>query len=371
MGRPHVSSVAFEYKKESLVLPYWFLFSLVAYFAVTRSRQIVPPAHGGNWSMQWWMIFVVLVLMIGMRHEVGADWVAYITHLESATGVSLTEALAQKDPAYAFLNWIGGHWGGIYLVNTVCATLFAWGLVAFCRTQPLPWLALTVAIPFLVIVVAMGVTRQGVAIGLAMFALVAIVKGRVLHFVLWIAIAALFHKSAVILVPMAVLAGTKRKLWTVIGVGGATALLFLLILQEHVDGLQKAYLEAEYQSSGAAIRIVMNALPALLFLFFRRRFALPREQQSFWTWVALSALVFIVLLYSSSSSTAVDRVALYWIPLQIFVWSRLPIALGSRRGNTIIWISLIVAYSAAVLFVWLVFAVHAEAWLPYQFYPWY
>lgn len=353
------------------MLPYWFLFALVAYFAVTHSRAIVPPAHGGNWSMQWWLIFVVLVLMIGMRHEVGADWGTYLFHLESATGASLTEALIQKDPAYGFLNWIGGHWGGIYLVNTICAALFAWGLVAFCRTQPLPWLSLTVAIPFLVIVVAMGVTRQGVAIGLAMFALVAVGKGRVLHFVLWIAIAALFHKSAVILVPMAVLAGTKRKLWMVIGVGGVAALLFVLLLQEHVDNLQTTYLEAEYQSSGAAIRIAMNALPALLFLFFRRRFALPREQQSFWTWVALTALVLVVLLYLSPSTAAVDRVALYWIPLQLFVWSRLPIALGSRRGNTKIWISLVVAYSAAVLFVWLGFGARAVAWLPYQFYPWY
>lgn len=352
------------------MLPYWFLFALAAYFAVTRSRAIVPPAHGGNWSAQWWMIFVVLTLMIGMRYEVGGDWATYFDQLERATGVSLTEALSQGDPAYSFLNWIGGHWGGVYLVNTVCAALFAWGLVAFCRTQPYPWLALIVAIPYLVMVVAMGYTRQGVAIGLAMLALVALGKGRMLHFVLWIAIAALFHKSAVILVPMAVLAGTKRKLWMVIGVGVVAWLLFVLLLQESVDSLRSGYLEAEYESSGAAIRIAMNALPALLFLFFRRRFALPREQQSFWTWVALSALVFVVLLYLSPSSTAVDRVALYWIPLQLFVWSRLPIAMGSRRGNKKIWISLVTGYSATVMFVWLMFAQTAFAWLPYKFFPW-
>jgi hypothetical protein len=84
----------------------------------------------------------------------------------------------------------------------------------------------------------------------------------------------------------------------------------------------------------------------------------------------LSALVLVVVLYLSPSSAAVDRVALYWIPLQIFVWSRLPIALGSRRGNKKIWIILVLAYSAAVMFVWLGFADHAYAWLPYQFYPW-
>lgn len=352
------------------MLPYWFLFSLVAYFAVTHTREVVSTAHDGNWSMQWWMIFFVLVLMIGGRHEVGADWVSYIDYVENATGMSLAEALIQPDPAYVFFNWVGGHWGGIYLVNTVCAALFAWGLVAFCRAQPLPWLALTVAIPFLVIVVAMGVTRQSVAIGLAMLALVALVKGRVLRFVLWIVIAALFHKSAIILLPIAMLAGTNRKLWIVIGVGGLVAFLFVLLVLESVDHLQAEYLTAEYQSSGATIRIAMNALPALLFLYFRHRFSLPKEQQSFWTWVALSALMLVVLLYLSPSSAAVDRVALYWIPIQLFVWSRIPTALESRRGNKKIWISLVTVYSAAVMFVWLRFSAHAVTWLPYKYYPW-
>jgi hypothetical protein len=72
----------------------------------------------------------------------------------------------------------------------------------------------------------------------------------------------------------------------------------------------------------------------------------------------------------SPSSTAVDRVALYWIPLQLFVLSRLPDAMSQRPGLNSIWVQLVVAYSAAVLFVWLFFASHAFAWLPYQFYPW-
>ncbi len=39
------------------------------------------------------------------------------------------------------------------------------GLVQFCRKQPLPWLALAVAAPFIIIVVGMGYTRQSVALG--------------------------------------------------------------------------------------------------------------------------------------------------------------------------------------------------------------
>jgi len=90
----------------------------------------------------------------------------------------------------------------------------------------------------------------------------------------------------------------------------------------------------------------------------------------FWTWLSLGALGSVVVLMMSPSSTAVDRLALYWIPLQLFVLSRLPNAIGRPNSLNSIWVYGVVAYSAVVLFVWLFFAIHAGAWLPYQFYPW-
>lgn len=307
--------------------------------------------------------------MIGLRHEVGGDWFNYISHIDMVAA-PLQEALSEGDPAYSLLNWLAAETGlGVYFVNTVCAVLFAWGLVAFCRAQPRPWLALAVAVPYLVTVVAMGYTRQGTAIGLAMLGLVALSDRKTLRFVVFVLLAAAFHKSAVILMPLAILAGTKRRIWTAFWVGLSSLLFYVLLLQESVEVLKINYLEAEYQSQGAAIRVAMNAVPAVLFLWFRRRFVMPQAERTFWIWMSLVALVFVVLLAVSPSSTAVDRVALYWIPLQLFVLSRLPDAIGKPNGLNGLLVKGVVAYSAAVLFVWLFFADHAFAWLPYQFYP--
>ena len=354
--------------------PYWFLFLLPAFRVASNLQshvRVTPYAQGARWADWWRVIFVVLTLMIGLRHEVGGDWLNYIGHLTTAAHVSLQTALTQGDPAYSLLNWVSAQSGlGAYLVNSVCAALFTWGLLVFCRTQPRPWLALVVAVPYLITVVAMGYTRQGVAIGLTMLGLVALGQGKVLRFVLWLALAAAFHKSAVILIPLAVLAGTRRRVFTLLWVGVVGALLFTLLLQESVESLSAGYLGAKYESSGAAIRVTMNALPAALFLLLRKRFQLEPAQRTFWTWMALGALAFVVLLKISPSSTAVDRVALYWIPLQLFVLSRLPDALGRQGSKNAGWVFAIVAYSAVVQFVWLVFAQTAFAWLPYQFYPW-
>lgn len=352
--------------------PYWILFAFTALCAINNMRPQRHATAARGASLSWFGIFLMLTLMIGLRHEVGGDWSNYLEHIEVATGVDFRESVRPKDDmAYALINWFGANVaGGMYLVNFVCGLLFTWGLMSFCRTQPRPWLAVVVAIPYLVIVVAMGYSRQGVAIGAAMLGLCALADRKILTFLLWVLVAALFHKSAVIVAPLAILSGNKRPVLTAVGVVLSAVGMFVLLLQEMVDALTTNYLMAEMESSGALIRVVMNALPGAFFLWYRDRFKLSESEKSFWSWMSWIALGFVGLLAVSPSSTAVDRIALYWIPLQLFVWSRAPDVLGKPGAANPAWVYAIVAYSALVQFVWLVFATHSYAWLPYQFYPW-
>jgi hypothetical protein len=352
--------------------PYWILFAFTAWFAITNMR---PRRHATAMRRAWpsWLgIFLVLTMMIGLRHEVGGDWGNYVEHIELANGLGFIESISPKgDPAYVLVNWLGANVaGGVYLANFVCGILFTWGLLSFCRAQPRPWLAVVVAIPYLVIVVAMGYTRQGVAIGAAMLGLCALADRKILYFLLWVLVASLFHKSAVILAPLAILSGNKRPVLTAIGVVLSAAVMFVLFVQEMLDVLTTNYLIAEMESSGALIRVLMNALPGAIFLWRRDRFKLSDSEKSFWSWMSWIAIGFIGLFAVSPSSTAVDRIALYWIPLQLFVWSRAPDALGKPGAANPQWVYAIVSYSALVQFVWLVFATYSDWWLPYRFYPW-
>jgi hypothetical protein len=354
--------------------PYWLLFFVPAYMAVSKlkpSPSIAKSAKLNRFPTVWRGIFILMVLMIGFRHEVGGDWYSYIEHFERMTDASIATILDERDLAYGFLNWLAAKSRtGVYLVNLLCAVIASWGIIVFCRAQPRPWLALVVAVPYLITVVVMGYSRQGVAIGVAMLGMVALGQGRVFHFVLCVALAAIFHKTAVILIPLAMLAGSQRHFFTLLWVALTSIAFFVLLLLESADSLVSGYILAEYQSSGAAIRVAMNAVPAALFLIFRKRFQLSINERSFWSWMSWLALFFLVLLKVSPSSTAVDRVALFWIPLQLFVLSRLPNAMGRHGGKNALWVNVVVAYSAVVHFVWLVYANNASSWLPYQFYPW-
>lgn len=317
----------------------------------------------------WTTVWMLLTLLIGYRFEVGGDWFSYLAHMELNNFLSFGQAVKHFDPAHGAVNWWSNHLGwGVYGVNLIYGGIFAFGLIAFCRSQPRSLLALAIAMPYLVVVVAMGYSRQGVAIGIAMLALLALAERRTVRFVVYVAIAALFHKTAVVLIPIAALASTRHKVWTAVWVSVTAVLMYLFYLQEAAESLVENYLEAEYASQGGAIRIAMNTVPALCFLLFRRQFHLDRSERALWTWVALIALAFIPAFYYSPSSTAVDRVALYFIPIQVYVLSRLPDVLWHGRYGTEVQAGVLVYYGL-VLFVWLNFAGHAFAWLPYQFYP--
>ena len=120
--------------------PYWLLFLVPAFHAVSKLRQALPPLKSAFLPEPWRTVFVLLTLMIGLRHNVGGDWGNYLEHIEAAGSERLSETFVHGDPAYSLLNWIAAQSGlGVYLVNSVFALLFTWGLLAFCRNQPRSW----------------------------------------------------------------------------------------------------------------------------------------------------------------------------------------------------------------------------------------
>ena len=309
-------------------------------------------------------------MFIGLRFEVGGDWYSYVAWFDISRGQSLVSLLGHSDPGYRFVNWLADMFGwGIYGANLICALIFSIALTRFCRVQPLPWLALAVAVPYLVIVLGMGYTRQGVALGLALLGFVALRSQNNRWFVFWVVMGALFHKTAVLLLPIAALTKSQDRVWTFFWIAVVSLLAYYLLLADSVQSYYEGYIDREYQSQGALIRLSMNALPALLYLLWERRFGMQGQEASIWRWISIISLVLFAAYFLSPSSTAVDRVALYTLPLQLVVFSRLPIILGPANGGVRVWILFVCLYYAAVLFVWLNFASHASFWLPYRFYP--
>ncbi|HSC88680.1 MAG TPA: EpsG family protein [Polyangiaceae bacterium] len=315
-------------------------------------------------NVGWFGVVALCAFMVGLRQEIGADWFTYDFYFQEVAAMTFREALAFNDPGYYGLNWIVEAIGGdVYWVNAICAVIVMSGVSVFTRHQSLPWVALSVAVPYLVIVVAMGYTRQGAALGFVLLGLTALSRGRSASFVAWVVCGALFHKSAVLVLPIAVVAATKKRLWTFVWVSATGVLGAYLLVAEESQELWRLYVEERMQSDGGAIRIAMNAVAAVAFLLVGKKFRLPMTEFRIWWWMSVFALVCIPLVFISS--TAVDRVALYFIPVQLFALSRLPL-LSTDPGYRTLLIAGVVGFYAAVLWVWLNFATHSQEWIPYR-----
>ena len=106
----------------------------------------------------------------------------------------------------------------------------------------------------------------------------------------------------------------------------------------------------------------MNVIPALLFFIFRNKFAQFHDYR-LWKYIGILNLLFLVTV--SFLSTATDRFALYLAPIQVAVFSRLPILVADKIMRTAL-IILIVLFYLTVMFVWLNFGTHAKYWIPYS-----
>lgn len=351
--------------------PYWILFLLPAVAAVVESHPQSGAARVPSmprFTPGWALALTAITLMVGYRFEVGGDWFNYLGLFEDIGNMTFGETISRGDPGYWLLSWVSSQLGfGIYGVNLACGAMFTTAIVKFCRRLPRPWLALAVSVPYLILVLGMGYTRQGVALAFGILGLLALERGAVVWFVTWIILGATFHKTAVVLLPMAALAYSKNRYLTVVWLTVVTVTAYFALLADSVEGLMANYNE-DVQSQGALVRLLMNAVPAVILLLYGKRLNLGGAA-SLWRWFAWISLLLLGILFAVPSSTVIDRLGLYMLPLQLVVFGNLPNALGRSIGARQGWVLAILLYYASVLFVWLNFAVNAGGWIPYRFYP--
>ncbi|MES1935623.1 EpsG family protein [Salinisphaera hydrothermalis] len=320
-------------------------------------------------TLGWLLLGLMLASMIGLRYQVGTDWYNYIGgYYDPSRTMSLLDALTASDPAFVLLNWVTTHLGvGIWLVNSFAGVVFVTGLIRFVRRLPEPLLAFTAAIPYVGIVVAMNYTRQAVAIGFVLWALPYLYDRRIARYLITIFIAATFHKSAVIFLPLVALASDRNKLGVVLVALFSAVFGYFVLLSEYINGLVNQYVASGYSqaSQGAPFRVAMDALPAIVLLLARHRLQMNPVEKRVWIWISLASLVAMVLVFRAP--TAVDRVALYFSPIQFVIASYIP-RLITTNSRVLIRAVTITVY-AGVLYVWLNYAANSYAWFPYQFYP--
>ena len=311
-------------------------------------------------------------IIVGLRFQIGTDWFNYQRSLNIIRFSGFAAAVGYKDVGFGLISWLSLKLGlELYGVNIVCAAMLMAGLVHFVKRQPDPWLAMTAAVPYLIIVVGMGYIRQAAAIGMLFYALTAYRERRLGHAVAWLMLGAVFHASIVIMLPIAALAISGKRLELLVPFAIISVAVYVFFLADRLDTLYDLYLgdDVSLDSAGAAIRVLINAAPAAVFLIYRRQMETEPVMRMFWTLVAIISLALVPAVFLTSASTAIDRIALYFIPLQILVFGRVPFVVTETSGGAKLVTYGCVLYFSATLYAWLNFAANSRNWVPYAFAP--
>ena len=315
---------------------------------------------------------IVFILFIGLRHQVGGDWEIFLNQFSLYKDMSFYKAITVQigsggsDFGYVFLNVLIERIGGnIYWVNLVCAALFVFGVWRFALLQAYPWLVIISGVSYLSVVVAMGYTRQAVAIGFIFAALSCLQDRKNYQSIFYIILAVTFHKAALIMLSFFILYLThgRRRLAVYL------AFLFLAIisvytLHEQLYHLIKFYITSQYMDSAGAIpRSIINIILSVILLKYLNQMNLDYKLHLLYK--NLSITLIFISLFVGFASTAVDRLSLFFFPVQLMLFGQLPMISSKKYIQQFIGVS-IIAYSLVLMLVWLFFAHTASHWVPYH-----
>jgi len=352
---------------------YWLLILPPVIFAFFEIGGSGSKFKTSRWSLTWTCIFFYMVLFLWLRDGIGPDWMPYESKVDDLRSTHITDVDFKSDPGFVILNWFGANiFGGIYFVNFIGALIFTYGLEKFCLTQTRPWLSLVIAIPYLVIVVAVGYTRQGIAIGFAFLAIISLIDKRFIKFCVFILFATIFHKSAAIIVVLALFCDAKKNWIKFISIPLLLAALMSYFIIDSLVEVDRIYISNEnFSSKGAFIRILLCAIPSIVLIFFSRYIKFKDVgERKFWitvAYISIAALFFeIISSKYINLSTLLDRLALYLIPIQMVVLSRVPDTFSRKSSLRTFSVLSVILYCISIQFVWLNYADNATAWIPYK-----
>jgi hypothetical protein len=315
------------------------------------------------------LLFIVAIfywLMIGFRFHVGMDWDNYLQIYQRAQHLSTRNILVDREPGFTLLNALAGSFGGFIFVNAFSGAVFCFGLFRVAKTFREPFIAITVATPLLVVAFAMSGTRQAIALGIIFYLYATWDNRRVWGRVALVVLASLFHFSAIfVLVFVAISANAS----IVIRMAAALLMVPIIVLivrfaPSSMDAYTETYSGAQRLSApGAIVQVGVIAIPAILFLFIRRRWIQVHGNSGLYRDLAIATIAAIPVI--AFSSVGAYRFALYFWPVAMYVCAGLPSLIESALVRALYRL-LIVVISFALLVGWLALGNNSWAWLPYQ-----
>lgn len=349
-----------------------------AIFIILSSLSLLENIIKKN-NQLYIILFIILIFISGFRYNVGGDWSTYQNYFNFSNNISLKDFyqnlnFISHDIGYLFLNYISNKLSlTIIGVNLIAALIFCYGLFKYCLLFERKYLALLISFPYLYLVVSMGYSRQSIAIGLTLLAIEKLSKDKENWFLSILLISFLFHKSSIILLLAYFISMLFSRTFFVNNKIRIIFSFFLIALLSYFTKdliFEKFfhYFLTDYDSKGILPRIsllLLGVFPTLVFLIINDNLNTKLRNFYFASIFLIIFLFNLYILFPQYGDAAIDRFLLYFLFFNIFGLTIIP-ELFKSFINSFFSTILIILFNFLIMFVWLNYAIHSFAWLPYR-----
>lgn len=298
--------------------------SLMLYLLVFALSSLL--IHFGSKRKSKLLIVIAILipaLLAGFRDQVGTDFQAYVWMYQDLSAISLSDFFQNYSSqieigVYALANissFLTGNYLLFFLLLSFSTLLFFYlGLKRF----NVPHIGLAF---FLFLVISFpssfNIARQLLAISIIFYASSYILERRLWKYILWVGVAALFHKTAILFIPVYLIGKLIRKDTVLRGTQLLAMVFILAILCLSVPAIVdvassfsmfEKYIK--YQASDSAkgyVLLVKSAIIGIFLLFYRHL-----KHIRYFALFFVFSLLELVISIAALNSIDISRMALYF-----------------------------------------------------------
>lgn len=314
------------------------------------------------------LVGAVLVLFAGLRDsQVGADTETYVGHFYSSGSFNIVSE--RQDIAYYILSWFARALSESYAMLLVLIALVVVGcyMTTITRVVKRYETALYLFVALSVYTFFFNGARQGIAAAICFLAIPFLLERRLWLYIFLVAVAATFHRSALVTLPLYWLASPHVRWQRLVALGAATVGMmaflgaFVGLAADLISDKYARYAEAS-EGGGEVWVAFFVSQGALLYIF---KFIVQDPDRRYARLLNIYLLGLVPAIASTLSSvdpSGLLRLHLYFTPMAILLWPMVFEQLGATAARGL----LAMGFAAVTLLFFILTTSNFSGLVPYR-----
>lgn len=310
-----------------VVLPYYIFLALV--MLVYRSRP--KTKEHDRISISEIVTACILVLFAGLRDEtVGTDTMGYVRSFDEIYSKNLSDEVSEmllQEPGFYFLKLFSHIFSDNYaaFLCTISALCYGLVMIAIHKHSENRALSLFVYITLGYYTFCFNAARQALALSVYLLALPCILNRNLIRYCILVAVAALFHRTVLIALPLYFMF-TMKYSWKSVLLTITVAVLTSVMLPSLIDSAST--IEARYayysnaEAKGGYMLTAFYVMLALFFVFMRGHVPKKeRKEYDIYLQMLICGSVIYLVVSLSGAYVELTRFAAYFQVASIFLFA--------------------------------------------------